>query len=351
MNFGKWIGLFIFIICLYIIWQIRQLLLLLFTAIILAVCFNIVLEKLQEFNLKRGQAILLSLLIFLVSLVGIFFLLIPPFITQFRELSRLVPQGIDSFILDYNNFTNRLDPTLAQIWPKPRQILAQIQPIVNQIAGTGWTFFYSSLGRLLGFLLIFALTMMLVVNPQGYRRGFIRFFPAFYRSKVDHTLTLCEEGLREWLIRILTHMTLMTVLSLGGLVLLGIPLSLAQALLAGLFTFIAYLGPLLGMIPPLALALLQESWKPLGVLLLFWAIYLTIQRFDKNPPLSVFRARFIPLLPALTILGQICCAKLFGFTGLFLAVPLLIVGYIWFREVIIRDILDRWLHHENYPRD
>jgi predicted PurR-regulated permease PerM len=50
----------------------------------------------------------------------------------------------------------------------------------------------------------------------------------------------------------------------------------------------------------------------------------------------------VPILPAFTILGQICCANLFGFSGLFLAVPLLIVGYIWFKEVIIRDILDSW---------
>jgi predicted PurR-regulated permease PerM len=42
---------------------------------------------------------------------------------------------------------------------------------------------------------------------------------------------------------------------------------------------------------------------------------------------------------------------LFGFTGLFLAVPLLIVGYIWFREVVIRDILDDWKKDENYSRN
>ena len=352
MNLGKWIGLVIFIICLDILWQVRQLFLLVFTAVILAVCFNLVLEKLQEKGLSRGKSILLCLGVLLINLVVIFFLLIPPFTVQFRELSQLVPRGIERSVTSYNDLANGLDPNLVKYWPKPQELLAQIQPIVNKIASQGLTVFYSSLGGLLGFLLLFALTMMIVTNPHPYRQGFIRFFPAFYRSNVDRILIICEEGLREWLLRIITHMVLMTCLSLLGLAIIGIPLCLAQALMAGLLTFIPYLGPLLGIIPPLALALLsQEAWKFWSVLILFWGIYLIIQRFDQNPPLSVLRTRFVRLVPAFTILGQIICAILFGFTGLFLAVPLLIVGYIWFREVVIRDILDDWKQDENYSRN
>jgi predicted PurR-regulated permease PerM len=33
---------------------------------------------------------------------------------------------------------------------------------------------------------------------------------------------------------------------------------------------------------------------------------------------------------------------LFGFLGLFLALPILIVIQIWVKEVLIKDILDRW---------
>ncbi|CAA9429514.1 hypothetical protein AVDCRST_MAG84-7708, partial [uncultured Microcoleus sp.] len=33
---------------------------------------------------------------------------------------------------------------------------------------------------------------------------------------------------------------------------------------------------------------------------------------------------------------------LFGFLGLFLALPILIVIQIWVKEVLIKDLLDRW---------
>jgi predicted PurR-regulated permease PerM len=52
--------------------------------------------------------------------------------------------------------------------------------------------------------------------------------------------------------------------------------------------------------------------------------------------------RSLNLFPAPILLAQIFFASVFGFLGLFLAVPLSIVGRVWIREAIIEDILDRW---------
>ncbi len=48
------------------------------------------------------------------------------------------------------------------------------------------------------------------------------------------------------------------------------------------------------------------------------------------------------LLPAVTLLSQVIFAIFFGFLGLFLAIPLVIVGQIWIREALVRDVLDPW---------
>nr|MDJ0682310.1 AI-2E family transporter [Xenococcaceae cyanobacterium MO_167.B52] len=53
-------------------------------------------------------------------------------------------------------------------------------------------------------------------------------------------------------------------------------------------------------------------------------------------------ARQVSLLPAFTLLAQVFFTTFFGFLGLFLALPLAVVGQIWFEEVVIRDILDNW---------
>jgi predicted PurR-regulated permease PerM len=41
-------------------------------------------------------------------------------------------------------------------------------------------------------------------------------------------------------------------------------------------------------------------------------------------------------------LAQLFFASIFGFLGLFLAVPLTLIGRIWLKEALIKDILDHW---------
>ncbi|MEM7198017.1 MAG: FAD-dependent oxidoreductase, partial [Pseudomonadota bacterium] len=53
-------------------------------------------------------------------------------------------------------------------------------------------------------------------------------------------------------------------------------------------------------------------------------------------------AKQVSLLPAVTLMSQIIFSFFFGFLGLLLALPMVIVLQIWGREVLVRDILDPW---------
>jgi predicted PurR-regulated permease PerM len=52
-------------------------------------------------------------------------------------------------------------------------------------------------------------------------------------------------------------------------------------------------------------------------------------------------------LPAFTLLAQVGFTVLFGFLGLLLAVPLLVVLQIWLQESLVKDVLDRWRTHSS----
>ncbi|MDP5016525.1 MAG: AI-2E family transporter, partial [Dolichospermum sp.] len=54
----------------------------------------------------------------------------------------------------------------------------------------------------------------------------------------------------------------------------------------------------------------------------------------------------VSLLPAVTLISQLFFVTFFGFLGLFLALPLTVVAKIWVQEVLIKDVLDQWDHHE-----
>ncbi|MFM2311003.1 MAG: hypothetical protein RLZZ04_279 [Cyanobacteriota bacterium] len=338
MNFGTWIGLVVFFISLYVLWQIKQLLLLLFTAIVLATSLNILVKTFQKRGLKRFNAVLLSMLFLIFVTVGCVWIVVPPFIDQFQDLGKLIPQGIEKLNVWINLLSERLDPRIITLLPDTEELNRQIQPFFKQFLGGGLTVFYNSLGVLLGILLLFTITLMLLADPVTYRQGFKRLFPAFYRRRVEEILDLCGKGLEGWLVGILFNMVVIAILSFTGLLLLGIPLALSQAMLAGVMTFIPNLGPTLSVISPMAIALIEAPWKALAVL----ALYIIIQQIESNVLTPIVMAQQVALLPAITLLSQIFFATFFGFLGLFLSLPLTVVAQIWFKEVIVKDILDNW---------
>ena len=338
MNFGSWIGLIVFFISLYVLWQIKQLLLLLFTAIVLATSLNILVKKFQKRGMKRGYAVFLSMLFLILVAAGCIWIVIPPFIDQFQALGRLVPQGIEKLDRWLDLLSNSLDSRIINILPDTEGLNRQLQPLIRQFLGGGLTIFYNSLGVLLSILLLLAITLMLLADPTPYRQGFMRLFPAFYRGRVDEILKMCTKGLEGWLVGILFNMVVIAVFSFVCLLILGIPLALSQAMLAGVMTFIPNLGPTVSVLSPMAIALIEAPWKSFAVLIL----YIIIQQVESNILTPIVMAQQVSLLPAITLLSQLFFATFFGFFGLLLSLPLTVVGQIWFKEAIVKDVLDNW---------
>ena len=338
MSFGNWIGFVAFFLSLFVLWQIRQLLLLIFTAVIIATSLNFLVKKFCRRGLKRTYGVILAILTLFA--LGLLFLqiVIPPFVTQFQELAALIPKGIERLNLWVDILLNRLDPEIIAYLPDAEELAKQIQPLINQFLGGGLSFFYSSFGALLSILLLLVLSLMLLADPTPYRQGFIRLFPAFYRRRVDCILVLCDRALEGWLVGILFNMLVISILSFIGLLILGIPLALAQAVLAGALTFIPNVGPTLSVLSPMAIALLDAPWKSLAVLVL----YTFIQQIESNLLTPFIMSQQVSLLPAITLLSQIFFATVFGFLGLLLALPLTVIGQVWVKEVLVKDILDRW---------
>lgn len=341
MSLGKWIGILVFIISLFILWQIRQIIMLIFAAIVLSNALNILVDRFQRSGMQRFFAVLLSLFMLLCVLVGFYFLIVPPFAEQFLQLIELVSQGIEQLTEWIEALEADISSELIdQYIPDINQLLQQLPPLINRVLGGGFTFFNNALGVLLNSLLVLVLTLMLLADPHPYRKSFIRLFPSFYRRRVDEILQQCNESLRGWLAGILFNMAVISLLSFFGLLLLGIPLALAQATLAGILTFIPNLGPVVSVIPPIAIALLDSPWKAIAVLIL----YIMIQQVESNLLTPLVMAQQVSLLPAITLLAQLFFVTFFGFLGLLLALPLTVVAQVWLKEVLIHDILDQWRH-------
>ena len=338
MRFGQCISLLAIVISLYIIWQIRLIILIVFASVTLATVLNQIVGFLQRFRIKRGFAILLTIGLVLLILGVFSALIVPPVTQQLQQFSYLLPIALQRIRL-WNDWLVGVIPDnfLEDFWDF-RYLTQSLQIWLNRIFNNFFFLVSSSLYVILGFLLFFALTIMFMSNILSYKRGFILLFPAFYRQRVDEILNKCSDSLIGWLKGTLIAMLFIAVSSYIGLIIFQIPLPLVNALLAGLLEFIPNIGPTLSAIPPVILALADQPWK--AGLILLW--YVIIQQLDSFVVLPLVMHSQVSLLPAVTLLSIVVSGSFFGFLGVFLAVPLVIVLQVWIQEVVIKDVLNKW---------
>ena len=337
MKFGKLLGAILLVALLYLLWQIRQVLLLIFTAIVFATVINKPVQKLQKLGIPRMAAVVITIVAILAVLAGAVWFVVPKIIDRLPQYTFFSELGFNQLQVWYRQVRGFLpgnpleDTSLAELLPQ----LSQFSP---DWIGRALAFFTGSLDFILNSLLVVVSIFMLLANPQSYRRVLLQAFPKFYRRRADDILSQCETSLSGWVLGILFNMMVITVFSAIGLALLDVPLPLVNAVIAGLLTFIPNLGPLLSVIPPALMGVAIAPWKGIAVLILYFAI----QQLEGSVLTPLVMKRQVALLPAITLAAQVIFAVFFGLLGLFLALPLIVVIQVWSRELLVKDIMNRW---------
>lgn len=344
MKFGQWVGLLALLIALYVLWRMRQILLLFFVAIVLATALNRLVQRFQRSGMKRGTAVLLAAALFFLCFVAFIALVIPPFIEQLQRFVVLLPSISATVESGLEWLQSRIPEQISRDFYIFDVLNQQSQLSIIRLLNNIFTIFSDVLAVALKLLLVFVLAVMLLVNPQQYRQPFLRLFPAFYRQRIDTLLTKCEIDLVGWVTGSGFTMLFVAVLSGLGLIALQLPLVFACALWAGFAELIPNLSWLIAMIPPLIIALLEAPWKAAIVV----ALYFLIQQLESYLIVPMVMKKQASLSPAITLFAQLIFVGFFGFLGLFLALPLTVVTRIIVKDVLIADVLDKWHRIEDF---
>lgn len=338
VNFGKWIGLLALILSLFVLWKIQQVVLLAFAAIVFATVFNRLARQLQKLGLQRGPAVAITMLLLLALMAGFTWIVFPPFVAQVQQLIQLAPIGLQQFRVWLEQMEGRVPEPLLEAIPSLNELIPRIQPLVTRFFGNFFAFFTDLITALVSGLLVIVLTVMFMLNPELYRHILIGVFPAFYRRRISEILDFSEVALVNWAIGIIINTIFIGTFSAIGLWLLDVPLVLANSFIAGFLEAIPNIGPTLSVIPPTLVALLDTPWKALGVVIL----YIIIQQVENYALVPFVMSKTVLLPPVITLLTQISFAIFFGFLGLFLALPIVVVAQVWSQEILVKDILNNW---------
>ena len=329
-NFGRWVGFAALIAAVYLLWDLRSVLIDLFGSVVLAVAFCTLVRAVQvRLGWRRWPSLLLSLLLVLLMVLVVFVALVPPFSAQFQELIEQLPQAAQALQqLIGGDLSSAIQSNITN--PEKWNLTNSVTRVL-QLAGN----FGIGLVQL---LFVVAVALMLSVQPEDYRQVAILMAPSYLRRRISGVLDSCGQALSSWMVGVLISSIAVGLMAFVGLSLLGVQLTTANALLAGMLNVIPNVGPTLSVVFPMAVALLDNPWMSLAVL----ALYVVIQNVESYIITPSVMHHQVKLLPGLTLAAQGIFMVIFGFKGLLLALPLAVCLQVVVRELIVRDVLDTW---------
>lgn len=347
MRFGQWLGLLALVAALLLLWSLRESLILIFAAIVLAMALCTLVGLVRDrLGCSRPLALLLSLGIVLVVVAVIATAIIPPFIEQFGELVSKLPAAALALVELLRGWMDRASQmlygsqTVDLTWLRDGLIKGNDSPVPN--LGEGALRLLGVAGGLgtglLQLLFVVAGALMVAVQPTHYREVAVLLVPSFYRRRFRVVLVRCGEALSAWMVGVLISSVCVGTLAAIGLSVLGVKLVAANAVLAGVLNVIPNVGPTLSTVFPMSVALLESPWKSLAVLVLYVAVQ-NLESYVITPSVMHHQLR---LLPGLTLTAQLLFTLVFGPLGLLLALPLAVCLQVIVRDVVINDILDPW---------
>lgn len=341
----NWIFVFaVTAILLLAVWEIRNILLLGVAAILLTVFATMPVRLLMRWGVGRGLAIVLSLLGGIVTLIVMFALVFPTLFTQFQVLfTDVVPRGVERAIEAWNSGeTYEQFPFLEEVLHDfeinnevINQVVGQVSNALSRLGGSVLPLIGGVASAVLSTLIILFLCMYFIAEPDRYIRGVIGLTPIWYRERAHEIMMRLDETARSW-VRITGASMLITGLGTAvGLALIGIQQWAALGVLSGVLSFIPNFGPIMALIPSVAVAIVQAPEYIFLVVVIIYGVSF-IQSQLVGPILA---NEGMNLAPVLILIGQIVFGVFFGFLGIMLAVPLTAICVVLVQEIYVKDIL------------
>lgn len=310
----------------YALYLIRGVLFLFLIAILLATAIEPLVFRVRRGPFSRGQGILIVYTGIMALLVGLLVLTVPVFLQEAGSFGETYPRILDN--------------ARGLIYSLDRQVLGPAaERVVEKAAGPGAVaddgttainVGLTLVEGLFAFVTVFVVAFYWLTERVAIKRGVVSLFPLEKRVLVGTIWNEVERVLGGWVRGQLLLMLFIGVLAAIGYTLMGLKYALVLAILAALLEIVPLVGPWLGAIPAILVALTQDVRLAVVV-----GVYiLVIQLVEGNILVPRVMGHTVGISPLIVIVGILVGAALGGIPGALVAVPLAAAG-----QVILRRLL------------
>lgn len=328
ITFG--IGLsFMLLGLIFIVWQVRNILLVLFLSMLFALLMDGLARSLRSYlPINRPIALMLATVGLFGALALLTWVAGPHVVTQLSELQQRLQEA-----------TETLESKLmSQQWISfllSNASTGQLAPSATGFLGGITQVFSSTIAALTNILIILLLGLYFAFGSQVYVNSVIAVVPAAGRSRATELFELLGHALRWWLIGRISSMTLVGVLTTLGLYLIGMPLYFALGLVAALLSFVPYIGPIIAAVPAILIGFVQGIYQAANVIF----VYVVVQSLESYFITPLIQRRVVSLPPAALLSAQLLMGALLGTLGVVVAAPLTLVLIVLVQVLYVREIL------------
>jgi predicted PurR-regulated permease PerM len=272
-------------------------------------------------KLSRGAAVMIVYLPFLVGVLVMLLLIVPRFIADTRQIGKELPMLVDRNIL-----------TPLERFVPVGVVREELRDGVELPRARVFAYMRNAAAAIASCFAVLFMIAYMLIDAERLRNLFLLIYPPDVRGQRRRTLMRIAKRMSSWLSGQLLLSAIIGVATFAGLVLLRIPYAVPLAIIAAVGELIPVIGPTVGAVPALAMALLHSRWQ-------FWSYLVFAVVLQKAENLFIVprvMSRKVSISPLAVFIAFMVGASLLGVIGAIMAIPVAAIAQVAFDEAFVR---------------
>ena len=320
----------------WLIYFLRDIVLVLVTAVVIASALEPIVRVVMRAKIPRLLAVVLIYLLLFCFLITVFYFFLPSVLEDLASFMAQIPVYLDTLdkagvFEDYTKVLGFASPAGVSTADLLTGLKDNLQ--ITGVFGNAFTAAASVFGGILSFILIVVFSFYFTMIDRGVDDFLSVVTPLRYRPYVLDLWARSKKKIGLWMQGQLLLGVIMGVLVYLTLTILGVRHSLLLAILAAVFELIPVFGPTLAAVPAVLIGFVDSG---MGTGIAIIALYVILPQFENHLIYPLVVTKVVGVPPLVVIVGLIIGAKVFGFLGIFLSVPVAAT-----LQELVRDLTQR----------
>jgi len=310
----------------YALWILRDLLLLIITAIIIASAIEPGVAFFVRYKIPRFFSVLLMYVLVFGSLFSLIYFFFPPLIADASQFFSTIPQYLDTINVpsSFSDIIGASDLLGSQQQAQSLiETLTTFQSVFTSSSEGVFRLIAIFFGGIFSLLLVIVLSFYFALQETGVDDFLRLVVPLSHEEYAVGLWRRAQKKIGLWMQGQILLSVIVGVLVYLGLLIIGIP----HAFLLAVITAIAEIIPVFGsLLSGVVAAGVASSAGGIALALITVGLYVVVNQFESNLIYPLIVKKVVGLPPLLVILALIAGGTLAGFLGILLSVPIAAVA-------------------------